>query len=92
MAKTTFLERLAARVQRIDKQELLHLLTDATRDKAALESVLQSLGEGIVLLDLSGRVLFANRAALALMGWIKRPVMGQPVRDLLSDACGRSKL
>ncbi len=85
MAKTSFLDKLAQRIQRVDKEELFHVLKDIAREKSALESVLQSLGDGILLLDLSGKILFCNRTAISLLGWGARQYAEATVASLSSD-------
>ena len=85
MAKATFLDKLVQRAHRIDKEELVHVLTDIAREKASLEAVLQALGDGIVLLDLSGKILFCNGTAISLLGWNGKQASGAPIQSLLSD-------
>ncbi len=85
MAKITFLEKLSQRVQRVDKEELLHLLADLTREKGVLDAALQSLPDGLLILDLNARVLYANRSCLSLLGWESKGVLGAEISSLPSD-------
>ncbi len=85
MAKITFLEKLSQRLQRVDKEELLHLLADLTREKNMLDAALQSLADGLLILDLNARVLYANRSCLSLLGWENKNVLGAEISSLPSD-------
>jgi len=46
-------------------------------------SILQSAGEGIYGLDREGRTTFANRAALAMLGWEAGELLGEPQHELI---------
>ena len=85
MAKSPFLEKLSERIARVDKEELFHLLSDISQEKTAMESVLQSLGDGIILMDPSGRVLFANRTCISLLGLTGKSPAGSPIQSLVLD-------
>ncbi len=86
MKKSAFLDKLGERLGRIDKEELFHLLTDVSDQKAALESALQCLDAGIILVDGSGKIVFANRRASGLLGWNARPAAGMAIASLLTDS------
>lgn len=51
----------------------------------ARRMVVESLPEGIVLLDLKGRILDANKVAQRLLGADSRRVVGTPLSDLPTD-------
>src|SRR5829696_820565 len=46
------------------------------------EMVLKSAGEGIIGLDLQGRVTFANPAASDMTGWSTQDLLGRPMHNL----------
>ena len=59
---------------------------------ALAQLLLDSAGDGIVGLDLEGRVTFVNDAAVKLFAWGQRPVIGAPLHVLLpiaADEAGR---
>ena len=63
----------------------VRLTRDAHRLRAAADErqhLLSSLAEGVVGLDLSGRVTFANAAARALTGFSEQELLGQRFHDL----------
>ena len=53
------------------------------RSEAWLQSVLRSLGEGVLATDRQGRVTLLNSQAAALTGWTAREAIGKPVGDVL---------
>ena len=54
--------------------------------RAALDSVVDLLPTGVLLLDSAGRIRNANRAGAALLSSDRSAIMGVDVRTLLSDA------
>ncbi len=53
------------------------------RSEAWLQSVLRSLGEGVLATDRQGRVTLLNSQAAALTGWTAQEAIGKPVGDVL---------
>lgn len=48
-----------------------------TRQKEETEEILESIGEGIIAVDPSARVIFANQAALRMLGILKEKILKQ---------------
>lgn len=51
-----------------------------------IHSVLHSLGEGVVVIDVEGELVLANRSARKLLKDDGRPLEGRPLRSLLEPA------
>lgn len=89
-------EALARRVDpspmeevRHQNQELLQALADARQAAERLQEQLDfthamagSLGEGVIAVDLEGRVTFFNRAAEGLLGWVDQDAIQRPLSEL----------
>jgi len=60
------------------------------REQARLESVVQSINEGLVLLDLQDRVVYANRQTCALFRTSSKALMGTSCDDLVGRLAERS--
>ncbi len=67
-----------------------HLLEEQTASSQAFanlsrqhELILNSAGDGILKLDLEGKITFANKAAAAMLGWGLENLLGKDERDLL---------
>ena len=51
-----------------------------TPDAARLRAIIDSVAEGLLQIDLQGRVQFINPAASGLLGYAAPELIGQPVR------------
>lgn len=63
----TFLSFLAARIERRAVQDARKQAEDARRHASNLEAVLNSIGDGVLVLDLQGQVLSTNPALLRMI-------------------------
>ena len=75
--RTAFVDKLIQRMDRLEPQEVQHLMLDLLREKGFLEKVFQALQEGIILLDAGGCVTYINRAACEFFNLEADAVMGQ---------------
>lgn len=76
--KSGFLEKLLARLDRIDPAEAQQLLSRLIREKGFLEQVFEALHEGVIVLDEDGLVTFINGAAQRFFG-LPDEIIGQPL-------------
>lgn len=68
-------------------------LTHAIREKAAIEAsvqsglhlrtILDSLGEGVYVLDNDGKLTYLNTTGEQLLGWTFKELKGRPVHDII---------
>jgi two-component system sensor histidine kinase ResE len=65
---------------------------EQSRLRARLETVLNSMGDGLLAVDADGNVSTSNPAAGAILGRPPREVVGRPLEEVLAgrDATGRS--
>ncbi len=75
--KSGFLEKLIARLDRVEPGEVQGLLTRLIREKGFLERVFEALKEGVIILDPDGVVTFLNRAAAGFFGLDPEEAPGQ---------------
>lgn len=75
--RTAFIDKLIRRMDRLEPGELQHVMLDLLREKGFLEKVFQALQEGVILLDIAGRVTYVNRAACQFFGLEAEQVVGQ---------------
>jgi signal transduction histidine kinase len=76
--KNPFLTKLLGRLNRVGPDNLQNYLLKQEREKGFLETIFNSLQEGIVVIDDDGRIVFANRGAERLLG-ISEEAIQQPV-------------
>lgn len=66
--KSGFLEKLVARLDRVEHGEVQQIVTRLIREKGFLERVFEALQEGVILLDPLGVIDFVNQAACRFFG------------------------
>ena len=66
--KSGFLEKLVARLDRVEPGEVQQIVTRLIREKGFLEKVFEALQEGVILLDPQGVIGFVNQAASRFFG------------------------
>lgn len=77
--KSGFLEKLVARLDRVEPGEIQHIVTRLIQEKGFLENVFEALQEGLIILDPDGRILFLNRAACQFFGLDPADSLGQKI-------------
>ncbi|MDQ4005016.1 MAG: ATP-binding protein, partial [Actinomycetota bacterium] len=72
-------------------EELRLAATEQSRLRARLETVVNSMGDGLIAVDDEGRVVTYNPAAGSIVGMPRSRVVGKPIRDVLRgrDEAGR---
>jgi two-component system, sporulation sensor kinase E len=77
--KPGFLDKLLARIDRIDPAEARQLLDRLVREKGFLEQVFEALHEGVIVLDEDGEISFINGAACRFFGLDPEEAPGTPL-------------
>lgn len=68
--------------------DLQTTLSDLRREKAWSSNLLESIVEGIVTLDLHGRIIFFSQGAERITGWSRDEVIGRGCDDVFRPANG----
>lgn len=91
--KSGFLEKLVARLDRVEPGEVQQIVTRLIHEKGFLEKVFEAMQEGVILLDPQGVIGFVNRAASGFFGLDPEKAVGQPlssqVRGLDWESLGK---
>lgn len=77
--KSGFLEKLIARLDRVEPGEVQGLLIRLVREKGFLEQVFQAMREGVIILDPEGTITFVNQAAGRFFGIHPEDALGEPL-------------
>ena len=80
-----FFDRLAARLDKVDPGSLQAQLLRLARERGFLDTIFQSIQEGVMVIDNEGRLLYANRAAEQFIGFDFARVRGRSVVRYLRD-------
>jgi len=83
--KTTFLDKLIGRIERVDPQSLQSFVLKLAREKGFLETLFNTIQEGIIVTDSDGRISYLNAAASQLLGIPAERGIGEPVSRHLRD-------
>ena len=81
--KAGFLDKLIDRLDRLDPQSIQAHFLRLARERGLLETIFQSIQEGVLVVDAEGRVNYANRAAESLLAFSLESARGRPVAGFL---------
>ncbi|MFT5499170.1 MAG: two-component system, sporulation sensor kinase E, partial [Kiritimatiellia bacterium] len=77
--KSQFLDKLIARIDRIDPGSLQNYFLRLAQEKGLMETIFQAIQEGIIVLDGKGAISYANDRAQKLIGFRLEQAQGQPI-------------
>lgn len=83
--KAGFLEKLISRLDRLDPESVQTHFLRLAKEKGLLETIFQSIQEGVVVLDGKGIITYTNRAAGELIGFNPTAVTGKPMSRFLRE-------
>ena len=66
--KSGFLDKLIARIGKLEPEEVQNALVRLVREKGFLEKVFDSLQEGVIVTDSDGQINYVNRSACGFFG------------------------
>jgi signal transduction histidine kinase len=79
--KPGFLEKLIGRLGRIGPEEVQNYLLRLAQEKGFLETIFNSIQEGIIVTDAKGRITYLNDAACEIFGLDDESSIGKPLED-----------
>ncbi len=80
-----FFDRLVARIDKLGPESLQAQMMRLARERGFLETIFQTIQEGVMVLDQAGRLLYANRAAEKLAGFEFSRTKGRSILRLLRE-------
>ena len=75
--KTGFIDKLIERLGRVRPEEVQNYLLRLAQEKGLIETVFNSIQEGIIVADGSGRITYVNNAACELFGFDSESAIGK---------------
>ena len=79
--KPGFLEKLIGRLGRIGPEEVQNYLLRLAQEKGFLETIFNSIQEGIIVTDSNGRITYLNDAACEIFGLDGENAIGKPLGE-----------
>ncbi|MEI6083354.1 MAG: ATP-binding protein [Verrucomicrobiota bacterium] len=83
--KSSFLDKLIGRIERVDPQSLQSFVLKLAREKGFLETLFNTIQEGIIVTDPDGRISYLNAAAGEMLGLDRDRALGEPLSRHLKD-------
>src|SRR5260370_16197181 len=80
--KSNFLDKVLVRIARLDAEGLQKVVQRLARERSFLETLFNTIEDGLLVVDESGRILYFNQAVTRLLG-LQPHVEGQTVNDSL---------
>ncbi len=80
-----FFGKLLERLDRVNIQDLQNYLYQVLRERGFLEDILDSIHEGVFVVDGTGKVRLVNRAACGLFGLKQEETVGKVLSDKIRD-------
>jgi len=82
--KSSFLDKVLGRISRLDAEGLQTVVQRLARERSFLETLFNTIEDGVLVVDERGRVIYFNQAVTRLLG-MPPNVEGQHVGELLPD-------
>lgn len=84
-AKSNFLDKVLGRIGRLDTHGLQTVVQRLARERNFLETLFNTIEDGVLVLDEMGRILYYNQAVSQMLHWQDQPAEGQPITRFLPD-------
>jgi len=83
-AKPSFLEKVLGRIGRLDAEGLQTVVQRLARERSFLETLFNTIEDGVLVVDEHGRVIYFNQAVTRLVG-LRPGGEGQHVNEILPE-------
>lgn len=80
-----FFDRLVARIDKLGPESLQAQMLRLAQERGFLETIFQTIQEGVLVIDNEGRLLYANRAAEKLLGVEFARAKGRSILRILRE-------
>ena len=83
--KSSFLDKVLGRIGRLDPEGLQTVVQRLARERSFLETLFNTIEDGVLVVDEQGRIVYFNLAVTNLLGLKAQDAEGQPVKRFLPD-------
>jgi two-component system, sporulation sensor kinase E len=84
MATSSFLDKVLGRIGRLDAEGLQTVVKRLARERSFLETLFNTIEDGVLVVDEQGRIIYFNQAVTRLLG-LQPGVEGQHVKRYLPE-------
>jgi len=82
--KSSFLDKVLERISRLDAEGLQNVVQRLARERSFLETLFNTIEDGVLVVDENGRVLYFNQAVTRLLGF-QPNAEGQPITHFIPE-------
>src|SRR5689334_16592503 len=83
-SKSNFLDKVLGRIARLDNEGLQNVVQRLARERSFLETLFNTIEDGVLVVDENGRILYFNQAVTRLLG-LQPDVEGQPITSFIPE-------
>lgn len=83
--RSSFLDKVLGRIGRLDTEGLQTVIQRLAREREFLETLFNTIEDGVMVTDEAGHILYFNAAAARLIGLPTTGVEGAPIRKFLPE-------
>ncbi|HXJ55209.1 MAG TPA: ATP-binding protein [Verrucomicrobiae bacterium] len=83
--KSSFLDRVLERIRRLDPEGLQTVVQRLARERTFLETLFNTIEDGVLVADETGRILYVNQAVTRLLGLDPATAEGESVQHVLPE-------
>jgi len=82
--KSSFLDKVLPRIGRLDEAGLQSVVQRLARERSFLETLFNTIEDGVLVVDEAGRILYYNQAVTRFLG-LQPEVEGQPITNFIPE-------
>lgn len=82
-SKSSFLDKVLGRIGRLDAEGLTTVVERLARERTFLETLFNTIEDGVLVVDENGRIIYFNQAVTILLGLQPGAAEGQPITRYL---------
>jgi len=82
--KSSFLDKVLGRLHRLDAEGLQTVVQRLARERALLETLFNTIEDGVLVVDEQGRIVYFNGAVVRLIG-LRPAAEGEPIQRYLPE-------
>ena len=83
--KSSFLDKVLGRIGRLDAEGLQTVVQRLARERTFLETLFNTIEDGVMVLDEKGRIVYFNQAVSRILNWHHEIAEGQSISDYLPE-------
>src|ERR1041384_7620490 len=82
--KSSFLDKVLDRINRLDTEGLQTVVQRLARERSFLETLFNTIEDGVVVVDEEGRILYCNQAVTSFLG-LQPDVEGEQITNFIPE-------